>query len=115
MDKIAKQALSYLTDDSINPNGCMTFSNFYKNYGEISKLSKPQMMACLRYLNEKGYIRYCHDQLGNTLRFELEHKAYHRFYFRWENIKMFLIKSVLVPIGVSIVTTIIALILKGLL
>ncbi|WP_347981108.1 hypothetical protein [Limosilactobacillus portuensis] len=46
---------------------------------------------------------------------QLTEQGKHYFSFRWERIKMFLLKSVLVPIAVSIITTILVLLIKGLL
>lgn len=44
---------------------------------------------------------------------KLTEKGRHYFSFQWEEIKLFLFKSVLVPIVVSIITTILALLIRG--
>ena len=46
---------------------------------------------------------------------KLTEKGRHYFSFQWEEIKLFLFKSVLVPIVVSIITTILALLIRGVL
>ena len=112
MDKNSKQMLKYLTDKKCNPDGYMLFDDFYENYEEFSGLEEHETMACMRYLVDNGYISYCQNQDESNVGFELEHKAYHKKYFQWVSVKRFLIKSVLIPIAVSILTTLVIALLK---
>lgn len=104
MEKDAKAMLEYLTDQNRNPHGYMMFVDFYDDYEEYSGLPEQTIMACMRYLEEKGYIKYAQDQHGKTVGFELEYKAHRKGFFRREEIKDFVLKSVIVPIAVTLLT-----------
>lgn len=59
------------------------------------------------YLLENGYLK--RTQLG----FDLTQKGLHPKRIIWEDIRVFLIKSILVPIAVSLVTSIATLCITG--
>lgn len=61
------------------------------------------------YLTETGYL------IKTRFGFKLTHKGAHPYAVSFETVKCFLIKSFLVPIAVSIITTLLTLWLKGLL
>lgn len=62
-----------------------------KHSGELSSI--------IQQLIDDGYLDK--TQFG----FQLNHKGLHPHRVAWDSIKVFLLKSVLVPIGVSIVTS----------
>lgn len=64
---------------------------------------KNEIKGIFAYLSEKSYIAY--DDPDN---FYLTHKGLHSIYFSWEALRDFLAKSVLVPILVALVTSLLA-------
>ena len=65
-------------------------------------------MASIRFLESSGYIRYVPNQNGDVVGFEFENKAYHQIRYKLETIFAFLFKSVLIPILVSLLTSLAA-------
>lgn len=92
--------LYYLTNKEYNPQGNMKFVTFYENYEKHSGKPEHRIMACLRYLERKGFIRYTDDHLG----FELEYKGYKKVLFATNEVFSFLVQSFLVPVFVSVFT-----------
>ena len=64
--------------------------------------------AIIEDLKKKGYI----VEGFNSANFRLTLKGLHPYRFAWETLKAFFLKSVLVPVFVSIITTLIALWLR---
>lgn len=64
---------------------------------------KNEIKGIFAYLSEKGYIAY-----DDPYNFYLTHKGLHSVYFSWEALRDFLAKSVLVPILVALVTSLLA-------
>ena len=70
------------------------------NHALNHKFESPgECAAALELLQQRGYIEY----IGNNYFFCLTFKGLHPYEVRWEGIKAFLLKSILVPIFVSIV------------
>lgn len=86
---------------------CAT-SNLYTGYDYTEY--KNEIHSILRQLAEDKYIAYI-----NNSDFILTQRGLHPYRFQWEAIKTFLLKSILVPIGVSFVTTLATLLLQWLL
>lgn len=80
---------------------------------DFYKIEKPQNMSdrefieTLNYLDSIDAIRF--SRPGNPGSFFLTVKGKHYFEFQWLDIRDFLLKSVLVPIAVSFITTVLLL------
>lgn len=75
--------------------------NYTKYKGEINSI--------LKQLESDGYLVF------SGTKFSLTQKGLHPYQFQWETLKSFLVKSVLVPILVSLATTLITLCITALL
>lgn len=85
------------------------FDDLTREY-DYTKFQK-ELDAILFGLERDGYIAYT----NKPYQFYITDKGLHPYRQSWEAVKRFLIRSVLVPILVSTVTTIITLWIKGLL
>jgi hypothetical protein len=115
LDNTSRKMLKYLADEHHNPTGGMLFVDFYDKYPKYANMSEHQAMACIRYLENQGYIKFGKSQSDMYVGFELEHKAYKRFAFARNALYEFLAKSVLVPIIVTLLTMLIVNELQALL
>lgn len=109
MDRCTKRVLKYMLKTNPGKAGHCMFIYFYDACVEATGLTEHQIMASIRQLHSDGYIAYVPDQRGVDVGFEFENKAYHRFHYKWEDVRSFLFKSVLVPVAVSLVTNLIAI------
>lgn len=64
-----------------------------------------EIYGIIRWLAQGGYIAYTR----NEYHFQLTHHGLHPYRFAFEEVRNFLIKSVLIPIAVSFFTTLITL------
>lgn len=71
-------------------------SNKFYDYSPYSN----EIEGIIQQLVDDGYL-----ELFNRHDFKLTHKGLHRRTFQWIEIKQFLLRSILVPIVVSIITT----------
>lgn len=117
MMKHCKKVLKELRKLSCNSDTEITFlgestsfclSNSYQTTYDYSKYQK-EISSILNQLNNDGYIVFH----SNPNDFSLTARGLHPFRFQWEIIKLFLIKSIIVPIIVSIITSLIVILLKG--
>ena len=115
MDRKSREMLDFMRDEQCVPGGRMHFGPFLASYCEYSKQSVAEIQACMRYLETSGYIKWTRNQTGILLGFCLEHRGRSYEAFAWEDFKAFLFKSILVPIAVSVLTTLITSWLTGLL
>lgn len=114
MDRDARKMLRFMKKSSFLHDGYCLFDDFYSEFCDYSGWLEQHVMACMRYLEKEGYISYCQRKAtGDNVGFELEHKAYHSFYFRLKPVCVFLVKSVIVPIIVAAITAIVTLFLNG--
>ena len=101
MDRSSSKMLKFIKSCDLCEDGRFYFGSFYDAYCAFAKCSEPEAMACVRYLSESGYIRIGKDQFGASVGFELEHRAYHVFYFQFvEKWQIYVI-----PVIVTILTT----------
>lgn len=107
MDSDARRMLRFIRRSDLCSQGFCKFDDFYDAYCAQTGWPRQRTMSCMRHLESMGYISYCEDAEGNHVGFELEHKAYHHWYYSWVNLRDFLAKSILVPIFVAWVTAII--------
>lgn len=72
---------------------------------------KGEINSIIKQLVSDGYMEYAF----NEFHFTLTQRGLHPYRFQWENIKIFLLQSIFVPIVVSIATTLITLLITSLL
>jgi len=113
VDRSCHTVLSFIKRQFPKFDGYWLFLDFYPDCSSGTGLSEHRVMACVRELEKRGYIRYGTDQHGNVVGFELEAKGYHARYYHWAAVRDFLVKSVLVPIIVSVITTILVALVSG--
>ena len=92
LDKQSKQMLKFITTDENLKQGFITFSHFYDIYTTHSGLYEQKVMAIMRYLESQGYIRYCYNQNGTKLGFEVEHKSYNKKGFDFVALKRYILQ-----------------------
>lgn len=114
MDKQARNMLNFMKTSDLCRDGDCLFVDFYEAYCNKFSVSESIAMACVRYLESKGYIKYGRNQHDVIVGFVLEHKAYHSAYFTWVAFRSFMVKSVLVPIAVSAITAFLTVLIAGL-
>lgn len=105
--------LSYCTEDTLGFLGNSYCICRYDDYDKVYDYGKykGEISSIIEQLVSDGYIKYAINE--NT--FTLTQKGLHPYRFEWEAIKHFLLTSVLVPIVVSVVTTLLTLFVEGLL
>lgn len=91
-------------------NSVVTFPFIFENYPEDDN----SVYEVIRYLVDLEYLRISY--LGKEPKgVALTEKALRRHQFAYENAKSIFLKSFLIPVSVSLVTTLVTLWLKGLL
>ena len=101
MDSFARKTLRFITSSPLCESGFCELAVFCDAFAEYAACTEQEVMACLRYLEREGYIRYSTDQFDEIVGFELEHKAYHIFCFAFmEKWQIYVI-----PAAVTILTT----------
>lgn len=90
LDKSARKMLNYMIDQDKVPNGSMWFEEFYDVYGKYSGMPDHQMMACIRYLEQEGYISPACTSRGVHVGFQVEHKGYQYEFFQYQETKAYI-------------------------
>lgn len=72
---------------------------------------KGEINSVIRQLVSDGYLTYTSDEYS----FALTQHGLHPYQFQWESFKSFLIRSIIVPIVVSLATTLLTLSIRWLL
>lgn len=105
--------LSYCTEDTLSFLGNTDCICRYDDLDKVYNYSKykGEISSIIEQLASDGYIKYS----INECTFTLTQKGLHPHRFEWEAVKHFLLTSVLVPIVVSIITTLLTLFVEGLL
>lgn len=100
MDKSARKMLKYMRCHAPD-SGMFLLKAFYPDYCAFSSCSPAEAIACVRYLESLGYVRYKHSDNAGIIGICLEHKAYHVLYFyfkeKWQ--------IYVIPIVVTALTT----------
>ena len=119
MTKSCRKVLSGLRKLSGSSDAIMAFldnttcicliDDFDKTF-DYSKYIK-EIESTIRHLVKEEYLKYS----INDYHFTLTTKGLHPYHFKWETLKSFLLKSVAVPIVVSVATSLTVLWLQGLL
>jgi len=115
LDSKSRKMLIYLQKYEIPEDDYdeITFDDFYEKYTEYAGISESIAQAQVRYLEKLGYIRYCATPTGFLYGFSLELKAYSRVEFAHIELVKFLFKSIIVPIFVAAVTSLVCMWLNG--
>lgn len=108
MDRTSRRVLRYMLTTNPGTIGHCSFSDFYDDCSSYLSIPEHQVMASIRFLESSGYIRYVPNQNGNIVGFEFENKAYHRTRYKLESLFAFLFKSILIPVLVSLLTSLAA-------
>lgn len=104
LDNLSKKILKYM---QAVPHPSETYYDFDDDLNEIAEAissDKESVRAAVRFLNDEGYIKYGYTQKGRIYNFYLDHKGLRYSEFTWIARKEFLMKSILTPILVSILT-----------
>lgn len=107
LDKASKKLLKFIVKNNPNAeNGLFT----YDYVGNELSLSKEEMFDCIRFLEEQGLVRCVWIEPGGVKQlhgFAPNHKGRHHAEFARLEFYKSILESVLLPILVSILTTII--------
>lgn len=107
LDDLSKKILKFMQTDSEAPS-----QRYYDFDDDLDKMAAAlssdteSVRASVRYLEENGYIKYQHTTSGHVIRFYLDHKGLHSSEFNRIEFIAFLKKSVLTPIIVAALTSI---------
>ncbi|WP_343247754.1 hypothetical protein [Diplocloster hominis] len=106
-----RKFLKYLRTNSPDfEDRVFTYSYLEANYAEPIE----SVFAMARFLKKEGYIEVALNH-GNSFGVILTELGAHPHQFKWEIFKSFLLRSILAPIVISIITTLLTLWIKGLL
>lgn len=95
--------ISYCFDDCSFCLNDMSQSYSYQKY-------ENEIESIIAELVETGYLQYAYD---NRFYFHLTQKGIHNFFLKFQSMSIFLAKNFILPIVVSIITTLITLYIKG--
>ena len=111
LTKDCKILLDYLINNGESPHlfGWSTISKHLPKSFDSNKL-----ICVLEHLQKEGYLSYEKNVVNEVTYIELFHKAFTYKEISLIKMKEFLMKSILVPIIVSIITTLIGLFIKSL-
>lgn len=110
LDSLSKKILKYMQTHSDNPS--QRYYDFDEDLEEIATAvssDKESVRTAVRYLEENGYIKYIHTKHGTTIGFYLDHKGLRLDEFNRLETLSFLKRSVITPIIVSVLTSILTL------
>lgn len=85
---------------------CFCYENDLDKTLDYSKYSH-EIHGMTKYLVDEGCLEYVHE--NNTNSFKLTHKGLHRHQITMQNALDFLCRSIIVPIAVSLATTLLTL------
>lgn len=109
LDKQSKYVLKALIAAADEDNMVCDLDNIYL---KTSKYTESQINDSINYMCEEGYITSSYDFKGNV-DISIEYKGLHYKDFSRMEFKRFIMKSILTPIIVSIITTLLSLWFKG--
>ena len=87
-----------------NPTDIISTCDIQKN---LKDLSINEIATCCNHLNENGYFDLYSISLANDVKLHLNYKGMHYQELNINRIKSFIFQSVIVPIFVSLVTSVI--------
>ncbi len=92
-------------------NQCFSLYDTDKNIN--ARIFSGQISGVVNDLESKKYIKFLPTYGADYQNMCLTYKGLHYWYFTFEKMVSFLFKSVVVPIVVSVITTVITLYIKG--
>lgn len=95
------------TDDTLSLVDGEPFICLYNDpstYYDYSKY-KNEINSIIKELVRTGYLEYDF----NEYHFSLTHKGFHPYLYTWEDVRNFIFKSIIIPIAVSVATTVVTL------
>lgn len=101
----SEEVLAFLGDTN-----CFCVANDENKTFDYSKYEN-EISGIIEQLVNDGYLKYGYNEYF----FTITNHGLHPHRYKWELIKHFLLTSILIPIAVSVVTSIIVLLLQGLL
>lgn len=110
LDRLSKKILRYMRTASENPS--KKHYNFSDDLNEIAKITASDsetVRAAVRYLEKTEYIAYMRTTDGRAVRFYLDHKGLHSKEISWLECLDFFKKSILTPIIVAFLTSILTI------
>ena len=116
MDKLAKKILNFAIDIagttdtffSINPEWDSEATIPFQTLVDAAQVPPSDVLAAVKYLSENGFIEYrrLHAKHGDiNLAFRLTHTGLHYKEISASQTKNLLLKSVALPVAVSVITT----------
>ena len=78
-------------------------------------LPKEEIYTCCKNLYEENYLTRYSSAANHSVFFQLDHKGKHYREINMEELRSFLLRSILTPVLVSLITTLIMLFIKELL
>lgn len=107
-----EKAILKSCNDNFDPEGSIASEDLSKF---VPELSPYHLYLCCKGLDEKGYFRDFALFINGDFVFQLDYKGIHYRKISKLEFKELLFKSVAIPIGVSIITTLITIYLNGVL
>ncbi len=110
LNRHSKKFIKYLRSTSPDfDNRVYSYAYLEENHPEPIE----SIFATVRYLSNEGYLEIA-KMNGSNFGVILTEKALHPYEFSWVHIKSFLLNSIITPISVSIITTLLTLWIKTL-
>ena len=107
VDRHLRKFLKFMRGyEASSPAGAIFQERLFEAYGKKNKLSNTEMTAMLNYLEGHGYV-----VVKTNTEVILEYKGRHPYRMAWQEIKETIVKSIFLPIGVSIATTLLTLLI----
>jgi len=105
MDKTSKKVLNYLCEYKDYNNYSFFFvGDMLQEFSKRLNMKPDELRACITYLHNKDYVDY--TMTSNEITgFVINHNGIHHDEFRFIDRKKFIKTSVIVPIVVSFLTT----------
>ena len=107
LDNLSKKILKYMQSAPHPSETYYDFNDDLNGIAEAISSDKESVRAAVRFLNDKGYIKYGCTQKGQIYNFYLDHEGLRYSEFTWIARKEFLMKSILTPILVTILTNLV--------
>lgn len=111
LTKLEKQVLK-ICNTKFNPDSLILSSDIQPYFPDVHP---SDLLSCCECLSDDKYLKTFRKYTDGGFGMTLNHFGKHYREVSWIKVKEFLLKSVLVPIVVSAVTTIVTLIIKALL
>lgn len=109
LTKLETRLLKYCCkEDTSNLFNTHTFKREF-----FIKFPKNEFSQVCDSLSSKGYIKIASKDMAGGVQFFLTYDGIHYKEIKWINIKSFLIESVIIPIAVSVITSLIVFLITA--